>query len=124
MTAVSAEKRMSELKLQTAQLTQSHQEELTSIYTAMLAEQHDLKHRINAAEQLLKSESSDDIRSQVAELLKDTKVLNENVTGNAAVDAILAAKQTIMKQSQMLKMTRRHQLIEFKLRINQGRSTC
>ena len=96
MSAVSAQKRMTELKMRTAQLTQAYREELTGIYTGMLAAQHDLKHRIDAAEQLLNASADEQVRRRAAELLKDKDILNEYLTGNVAVDAILAAKQAMM----------------------------
>ncbi len=98
MVSVSAQKRMSDLKLQTMQMMQAHQEDLRSIYTDLLAAQHDLKHRIDTAERLLQMGGNEQIRDQTMGLLKDTDVLNEYVTGNTAVDAIILAKKSVMRQ--------------------------
>ena len=85
-----------ELESQTAQLIDAHQEELRTIYSNMLSTQHDLRHRIAAAEEIL---SQNDINKthEAMELLKNTKVLNEFVTGNIGVDAVLVAKSAVMK---------------------------
>ncbi len=101
MASVSAQKRMSDLKLQTMQMTQAHQEDLRNVYTDLLAAQHDLRHRIDAAERLLQTGVNEQIRDQAMGLLKDTDVLNEYVTGNTAVDAIILAKRSVMRQHQI-----------------------
>ena len=89
------QQRQMELKLQTTQLIQTHQEEIRSIYTNMLAIQHDLRHRIAAAEQLLTTAPVES--TATTELLKNSDVLlNRFITGNEMVDAILAAKTAIM----------------------------
>lgn len=98
MSSLAAQKRQSELALQTVQLLHSHQDELRSVYSNMLATQHDLRHRITIAEQILSSQGEHAQQEAVA-LLKDTKVLNEFITGNISMDAILTAKSAIMKQA-------------------------
>ena len=88
-----------EIESQTNRLINAHQEELQTIYSNMLSTQHDLRHRITAAEQLLASQQAK-ASTEVIELLKDTDVLvQEYVTGNVSVDAILASKTAIMQRS-------------------------
>ena len=99
LSVVSAQKHLSDMKMRLAQMAQSHREELTTVYTGMLAAQHDLKHRITAAEQLLKASPDEETRRKAAELLKDKDVLNEYLTGNVTVDAILTAKQNTMRKN-------------------------
>ena len=98
MSSLAAQKRQSELALQTVQLLHSHQDELRSVYSNMLATQHDLRHRITIAEQILSSQGEHAQQEAIA-LLKDTNVLNEFITGNISMDAILTAKSAIMKQA-------------------------
>lgn len=50
----------SELSAQTSQKVIEHQEELKSIYRNMLAQQHDIHHRITAAEKILSLSLNDD----------------------------------------------------------------
>jgi Signal transduction histidine kinase regulating citrate/malate metabolism len=87
-----------EVESQANQLINAHQEDLRAIYSSMLSTQHDLRHRIIAAEQMLMSQQ-DKASSEVAELLKDTDVLHEYVTGNISVDAILTSKTAVMQKS-------------------------
>lgn len=93
-------KRFAELTAQTALLSAEHQEELKGVYKNMLAEQHDLRHRIAVAEALLSSaEISSEQRSQVLTQLKITTPANHFFTGSIAVDAILKAKQAVMENA-------------------------
>lgn len=93
-------KRLAELTAQTTLLTAEHQEELKGIYKNMLAEQHDLRHRIAAAEAMLSSaEISFEQRSQVLTQLKVSASANHFFTGSIAVDAILKAKQAVMENA-------------------------
>lgn len=88
-----------EIESQTNRLINAHQEELQTIYSNMLSTQHDLRHRITAAEQLLASKQAE-TSTEVIELLKDTDVfLQEYITGNVSVDAILASKTAVMQRS-------------------------
>ena len=87
-----------ELENQTVLLAENHMEEIRTIYSNMLSTQHDLRHRIAAAEEIL---AANGVRApqEAIDLLKDTKVLNEYITGNVAMDAVLASKTAIMKES-------------------------
>ncbi len=97
MTFVVQKQKQSELAAQTAQLISEHQDELKSIYKKMLAEQHDLRHRVVAAEELLSSGKFDENQTKhVLGLLRDCKEMPTFLSGNMAVDAILKAKYAVM----------------------------
>ena len=88
-----------EVESQTNRLIHAHQEELQTVYSNILSNQHDLRHRITAAEQLLADQQTK-ASTEVIELLRDTDVLfQEYVTGNVSVDAILASKVAVMRRS-------------------------
>lgn len=100
LTETTRKQRMAELEAQTTQIVAQHQDELKSIYKNMLAEQHDLYHRVTAVEELLSSSKIAEIdRRQVLSMLKKTDQPDLIITGNIAVDAILKAKSTIMKNA-------------------------
>ena len=64
--------KQAEMSAQTMQLSTEHQNELESIYKQMLSIQHDLKHRIAAAEEILSvSTIHEEQRNQVLSLLKE-----------------------------------------------------
>lgn len=88
-----------EIESQTNRLINAHQEELQTIYSNMLSTQHDLRHRITLAEQLLADQQAK-ASTEVIELLKNTDdFLQEYITGNVSVDAILASKTAVMQRS-------------------------
>ncbi len=91
-------KRRLELENQTTQLIEAHNEELRTIYTNMLSTQHDLRHRITTAEGIL-ARNETDAPQEAIDLLKDTAILNEFITGSISVDAVLAAKRAVMKET-------------------------
>ena len=100
LTETTRKQRIAELEAQTTQIVAQHQDELKSIYKNMLAEQHDLYHRVTAVEELLSSSKIAEIdRRQVLSMLKKTYQPDLIITGNIAVDAILKAKSTIMKNA-------------------------
>ena len=100
LTETTRKQRIAELEAQTTQIVAQHQDELKSIYKNMLAEQHDLYHRVTAVEELLSSSKIAEIdRRQVLSMLKKTDQPDLIITGNIAVDAILKAKSTIMKNA-------------------------
>lgn len=100
MTETTKKQKQTELTAQTAMLISEHQDELKSIYKRMLAEQHDLRHRIAAAEEMLSSVAiEEDQRHQMVMLLKEKEKPYVFLTGSMAVDAILKAKSTIMQSA-------------------------
>lgn len=100
LTERTRKQREMELEARTVQLVAEHQEELKNIYTYMLAEQHDLRHRVAAAEEILASVNiSTEQRGKVLALLKAPEQPRLFVTGCIAVDAILKAKLTVMENA-------------------------
>ena len=100
LTESTKKQRQMELAAQTAQLVEEHQEELKTIYIHMLAEQHDLRNRIAAAEELLSDPHVRDAqRSEALSLLKTDASPHIFTTGCIAVDAILKAKATLMENA-------------------------
>lgn len=97
MTCGIQKQRQSELAAQTWQLVSEHQDELKSIYQKMLSEQHDLRHRVAAAEEILSSGAGGQAQAQHAlGLLKSGNEARVFLTGSIAADAILKAKYAVM----------------------------
>ena len=84
-----------EVAYQTTQLINAHQEELKTMYSSMLSVQHDLRHRIAAAEEIL-SHNHSSSADEAINLLKDSEVLQQNITGSIATDAVLTSKIALM----------------------------
>lgn len=91
--------KQAEMSARAVQLSAEHQDELMNIYKRMMAEQHDLRHRIAAAEEILSATPiQEEERNQVHSLLQEntSKVF---LTGSMAADAILMAKSAIMENA-------------------------
>lgn len=100
MTETVQKQQQSEMMTQTVQMLNKQQDELKSIYKNMLAEQHDLRHRVAAAEEILAASTLDDKqRNDVLRLLQPETQPRLFVTGSMATDAILKAKSTIMENA-------------------------
>lgn len=100
MTETVQKQKKSEMEAQTAQMLNRQQDELKSIYKNMLAEQHDLRHRVAAAEEILTATTvDDDQRSSILQLLQSDAQPRLFMTGSVAVDAILKAKSTVMENA-------------------------
>lgn len=99
LTEATKKKHQMELAAQTAQLVSEHQEELKSIYMNMLAEQHDLRHRIAAAEEILTNSItiSREQHEEALSLLTYRDPPRLYFTGCIAVDAIIKAKLTAIE---------------------------
>lgn len=98
MAITTQKQKHAELEAQTMKLLNEHQDELKSIYKNMLAEQHDLRHRVAAAEEMLGSSTiNDEQRCHILSLLQSEAPANHFITGSMAVDAILKAKSTVME---------------------------
>ena len=92
--------KLAELYAQTNQLSAEHQEELKNIYQKMLAEQHDLRHRIATAEELLKAANTQENKeNHILSLLQRNEEPRLFFTGSIAVDAVLMAKASIMENA-------------------------
>lgn len=92
--------KQAELSAQTAQLSAEHQDELRNIYQKMLSEQHDLRHRIAAAEELLTTANlQEEKHIHIMSLLQENNGTRMFFTGSMAADAVLLAKATIMENA-------------------------
>ncbi len=98
MSVMSAHQRQIELSNQTTDLNHAYQEELKLIYQNMLAEQHDLRQRLDIAEKMLETYTPAEYE-HIEAVLPKQKLSSPQVTGNIAVDAILAAKETAMRHA-------------------------
>lgn len=98
MNALSGKRRQAELAAQTMEYSHTYQEELKLIYQKMLTEQHDLRHRLDLAEQMLISQD-DGNRDRIKALIKEIPLTNPVASGNITVDAILAAKESAMRKA-------------------------
>lgn len=92
-------KHLAELRLQTMLLTQQHQDDVTAMYKNMIAAQHDIRHQINVAKQLLSQDNTVDRESVLSLLPNDSQLSKEIITGCVAVDAILTAKRAIAEEN-------------------------
>lgn len=100
MTETIQKQQQSEMTAQTVQMLNKQQDELKSIYKNMLAEQHDLRHRVAAAEEMLAASTLDDKRrNDVLQLLQQDRPSRLFVTGSMAADAILKVKSTVMENA-------------------------
>ncbi len=100
LTALNSKQRQAERAAQTAQLVAEHQEELKGIYQHMLAVQHDLRHCMAAAEEMLSSpDLSAAQRHEALSLLQSPSQPRLFFTGCLAVDALLRAKTIIMENA-------------------------
>ena len=89
-----------ELAAKTSLIVTEHQDELKTIYNAMLSEQHDLKHRLTAIEEILSDNQVTKIpKEDILSLLSTSNPNKIYFTGNIAVDAIIRAKSILMEQN-------------------------
>lgn len=98
MNAMSRRQRLSELAIRTADLNHAYQEEMKLMYQKMLADQHDLRQRLDLAEHLLENQTPSE-KEHIAELLQSARLITSQASGNIAVDAILAAKESAMQHA-------------------------
>lgn len=88
-----------EMTMQVMEISIRHNEDIRSIYNEMLSAQHEIRHRINAAEQLLK-QRDDSSDQKIYDLLQAKESLPDQfITGCMMVDAILTAKKAAMDQN-------------------------
>ncbi|MBR2601171.1 MAG: sensor histidine kinase [Clostridia bacterium] len=99
MTNAMAEKqRQAELAKQVSDLSQAYHDELRLTYQKMLADQHDLRHRLDLIEQLLENSNGQD-RREIMEIVKGAALPDLMMTGCTAVDAVLTAKKSAMQHA-------------------------
>lgn len=102
MTQTARKQKQAEMAAQTMQLRIDHQDELREIYECMMAQEHDMRHRIAAVEELLTGTAiQEDQRQKLVSLLEDASDSHSQVflTGSMAADAILTAKAAIMEKA-------------------------
>ena len=74
--------------------------EMETVYREMLRQQHDLRHRIEAVEQILAVEDIDEeISKKVKSLLNSKDIREMFCTGSMAVDAVLRNKLAVMNNA-------------------------
>ncbi len=98
MNAMAENQRQAELTLQVSELSQAYRDELRLTYQRMLAEQHDLRHRLDLIEHMMEGQNEQD-HQQIMEIVRGAALPDLMVTGNTAVDAILTAKSSAMEQA-------------------------
>lgn len=99
MTDVVQRENQSQIALKHAQMTRQHQQVLTDIYQDTIARQHDLKHQLQAIEQLVAQGNSEAAKKYLAEYENKIEGSEVYVTGSVAVDALLTAKLLACKQN-------------------------
>lgn len=98
MNAMNTRQRNAELANRTTVLSRAYQEELKLTYQRMLADQHDLRKRLDIVESLLVTNGNDKY-DHIDVFLGENHSLRIQATGNIAVDAILTAKESAMQHA-------------------------
>lgn len=92
-------RRQAEMTLQMMEMGRQHNQDIQSMYSEMIAAQHDMRHRIAAAEELLREGNAPSDR-QARELLSGVQTVPQPfITGCALMDAVLTAKKAVMDQN-------------------------
>ena len=96
MTDVVQRENQSQIALKHAQMTRQHQQTLTDIYQDTIARQHDLKHQLQAIEQLVAQGNSEAAKKYLAEYENKIEGSEVYVTGcrRRIVDSEAAGLQT------------------------------
>lgn len=102
LSATTEKRHRAESELRSLQASQHHAAELRGMYTAMLEQQHNLKHRIQSIEQMMAYGGNLPQQSIVKELKQLNAFGPEFITGCVAVDAMLTAKKNTMDQLQIV----------------------
>ena len=99
MLSSQAEKRAEmEIQANTAALTRKHYSEIKGMYQGMLQQQHDMKHQINALEEMIAEGNLAESTNYLSQL-RQTALPLRYATGCVSVDALLSAKTAVMRQS-------------------------
>lgn len=100
LTEITRRRRQEEMEQRTLMLVHEHQEEIKIIYKDMLKQQHDLRHRINAVQEILSMQTlGEEARGSVIALLNQPEQTRLFMTGSIAVDAILKSKHATMQNA-------------------------
>ena len=99
MLSSQAEKRaVMETQANAAALTRKHYNEIKSMYQGMLQQQHDMKHQINALEEMIAEGNLTESTNYLIQL-RQTALPLRYATGCVSVDALLSAKTVAMRQN-------------------------
>ena len=98
MLSSQAEKRAEmEIQANAASLTRKHYREIKGMYQGMLQQQHDMKHQINALEEMIAEGNLAESANYLSQL-RQTALPLRYATGCVSVDALLSAKTAAMRQ--------------------------
>lgn len=98
MLSSQAEKRAEmEIQANAAALTRKHYSEIKGMYQGMLQQQHDMKHQINALEEMIAEGNLAESTNYLSQL-RQTALPLRYATGCVSVDALLSAKTAAMRQ--------------------------
>ena len=100
-TAIGRRQRQYELEIARLTATEQYNQEMQSLYADMAVFRHDLKHQIELITQLARQQHSDDLQNYVADINERLQALHPFATGNQAVDALLTAKASVMRQQRI-----------------------
>lgn len=100
-TAIGRRQRQYELEIARLTVTEQYNQEMQNLYADIAVFRHDLKHQIELITQLARQQHSDDLQNYVADINERLQALHPFATGNQAVDALLAAKASVMRQQRI-----------------------
>ena len=86
-------------------LTKQHQNELSQMYEALTARQHDYKHHLQTLEQLV-SGGSPTAKEYLESITKEAAQEDMIITGSPEVDALLTVKRRIMREKELSSSSR------------------
>jgi len=89
-----------ELKIEATHMTESHLEEVRSIYQRMMEYEHDMKHQINTLQQMIDQGNMAESSAYLKEFRRIALPMHY-ATGCISVDALLSAKSAYMDQQQI-----------------------
>ena len=98
MTSLADREHRIQVALNQAQLTREHQQVIQNMYTNMLKQEHDMKHHLQAMEQLVMREGSAAAKAYLHDYQSNIKRPRHFLTGSIAVDALLTAKSISCEQ--------------------------
>ena len=85
-------------RLSLMHLTKLHQHELSQIHEELVQQRHDYKQHLQTLQELVRTSSSAEAQDYLDEIIKQDEKKRHIVTGCTEVDALLNAKQRLMKE--------------------------
>ena len=98
MTSLAEREHRVQVALNQTQLTREHQQVIQNMYTNMLKQEHDMKHHLQAMEQLVMREGSVAAKAYLHDYQSNMKSPRHFLSGCIAVDALLTAKALSCEQ--------------------------